>query len=68
MILASFGKYSRVMLGTKRESSLGGRNWKGGTFFRNSTTASVTTDKDEERVDIAVPDYSDPSKLANEVM
>jgi hypothetical protein len=50
------------MLGTRRESSLAGRNWKGGTVFRNSVTVSVTTDEDEERVDKAAPEGSDFSK------
>jgi hypothetical protein len=36
------------MVEASRESSPGGRNWKGGTVFRNATTVSVTTDVDEE--------------------
>jgi hypothetical protein len=50
------------MLDTKRDSSLGGRNWKGGTVFRNSMTVSVTADLEEERVDKASPERCDFSK------
>jgi hypothetical protein len=53
------------MLETRRESSFAGRNWKGGTAFRNSMTASVTTDVDEERVDKAAPEGAILSKAGD---
>jgi len=36
------------MVRAKLDSSVVERNWKGGTFFKNETTLSVTSEPDDD--------------------
>ena len=47
LIVSFFGKYSGVILGTRRRSWLG----NDGTSFRKSITVAVTIDVDDARFD-----------------